>query len=282
MLKVKVLGVSFDAVVMAEALQAITELFTTRRHEHGKMVVTPNPEMLLITAKNKRFRDILNSAFLSIPDGIGILWATTFHEMTKRNKNNFIIMLKAIFSLLTLLVYPRFCRKIIPERITGVDLMERIVDMSRRYNAPIFFLGAAEGVAEKVKEKLERKYPEINIVGTHAGSPAPSDFYAIEKKLKESAPQILLVAFGQEKQEMWIAEHLSKFTYVKIAMGVGGAFDFIAGVRKRAPRWMRNLGIEWLYRLLQEPSRVRRIYNAVLKFPFVIISRRISSSSRVL
>lgn len=278
--KVKILGVGLDVVTTNEALQKIADLFESRHHERGKIVVTPNPEMLLLAEKHSRFSSILNQAYLSIPDGIGILWASTFQEITKRNRSRLMILLKALFALFAVLLFPKYIQKVFPERVTGVDLFEKMVDLSRKFHAPIFLLGAKEGVAEKVKEKLEKKYPGINIAGTHAGSPSHSDFPTIERKLKAAAPQMLLVAYGQEKQELWIHEHISKFPSVKVAMGVGGAFDFIAGVRKRAPSWMRKIGIEWLYRLIQEPRRIQRIYNAVIKFPFVIISRRISSVSR--
>ncbi len=141
-------------------------------------------------------------------------------------------------------------------------------------------LGAKEGVAEIVQEKLEKKYPGLKIVGTYAGSPSEKDFPAIREHIRSATPSVLFVAYGQKQQELWIANHIKEFPSVKVAMGVGGAFDFIAGTRLRAPKILRAAGLEWLCRLAQEPKRIRRICNAVLKFPFVIISRRLSSSSR--
>lgn len=281
MKKVKILDVGFDVITLDEALQKFFDLFQSRRHERGKLIVTPNPEMLLLAQSNPHFRNILNSAYLSIPDGIGILWASTFQEIAKHSKSKLSILGKAMFSLLSLLFFPSFCRKVFKERVTGVDILERIADHSRKFGATLFLLGAKEGVAEKVKERLEKKYPGVKIVGSYAGSTRDSDCQTISLLIKQKAPSTLFVAYGQEKQEEWLNEHLPEFPSVKVAMGVGGAFDFLAGIRKRAPRWMQQYGIEWVYRLAQEPLRIRRIVNAVIRFPIAVIRQKIFSSSRV-
>lgn len=232
--------------------------------------MTPNPEMLLEAQKNQQFRDVLNRAWLSIPDGIGILWASTFQNIAYRN-GELLRIFKAGASLASLFLYPKFCRKIFPERITGADLMQSICAVSIHNRTPIFLLGAVPGVAEKVKEILEIRYPNVNIVGTFSGSPEENDFPRIQSLIAETRPEILFVAYGSPAQEIWSAKHLKQLQSVKIAMGVGGAFDFIAGVRKRAPKWMQKTGIEWLYRLMQEPSRFKRIWNAAVKFPLTVI-----------
>ena len=179
--------------------------------------------------------------------------------------------LKGIFSLPLLAVHPKFFRKIFPERITGTDLMQSICAMSCEKKIPIFLLGAKPSVAEKAQRALEIRYHGIRIVGTFSGSPSEDDFPAIQAAIAEAQPEILFVAYGSPAQELWIAKHLHELKSVKIAMGVGGAFDFISGVRKRAPAWMQKLGLEWLYRLAQEPSRIKRIWNAAVKFPIKII-----------
>lgn len=274
MKKVKILNIPFDVCTKDEALARVFDVLGKRGHEGGKQIVTPNPEMLLETQKNPEFRTALQNAWLSISDGIGILWASTVQEIARGN-SSFVKFIKAIFALATLAFYPKFCTKVFPERVTGTDLMESICAVSREHTLPIFLLGAKQGIAEKVKEILEIRYRGVNIVGTFSGSPSEDDFVAIQALIAETQPQILFVAYGSPSQELWIAEHLKKLKSVKIAMGVGGAFDFIAGERKRAPRWMQKLGMEWLFRLLKEPSRWKRIWNAVIKFPlyFLFFSR---------
>lgn len=273
MKQVKILGIKFDVLTSEEVLKKISQLFEAK-HAEKKYIVTPNPEILLEAEKKSEFKQILNNAYISIPDGIGILWTSTFFEITKRNKSRLIIFIKAIFSLLTLLFSPKFCRKVFKERVTGVDLMQKIIKFSANKSIKIFLLGAREGIAEKVKKILEEKYQNLDVCGAFAGSPREIDFEAIKQKIASSKPQILFVAYGAPSQELWIAKHLKELESVKLAMGVGGAFDFIAGARKRAPLWMRYSGLEWLYRLIQEPKRIKRIWNAIIVFPYKILKTK--------
>lgn len=270
MKKIKILNVQFDVCTKDEALARIFDILENRSHETGKYVVTPNPEMLLEALHNREFREALNHAWLSIPDGIGILWASTFQSIASRNAK-FLRLLKGVATLSSLLFLPKFCRKIFPERITGTDFMQSICAVSSKKRLPIFLLGAGPGVAEKIKEVFKIRYPKVNIVGTFSGSPFEGDFPRIQSLVAETRPEILFVAYGAPAQELWIAEHLKQLHSVKIAIGVGGAFDFIAGTRKRAPKTMQKLGLEWLFRLIQEPSRLKRIWNACVKFPLKVM-----------
>lgn len=279
MKKVKILNVQFDACTKDEALGRILAVLN-RKGETGRCIVTPNPEMLLEARENQTFQEVLNRAWLSIPDGTGILWASTFQEISKRS-GAFVRFLKALFSLAALVLAPASCRKVFPQRITGVDLMESICAVSRTLHpptlrqaqggVPIFLLGAQAGISEQVKTVLENRYPGIRIAGTFSGSPDDFDFPSIQALIAETQPAILFVAYGAPAQELWISRHLAKLPSVKIAMGVGGAFDFLSGHKKRAPEWMQHLGLEWLYRLLQEPRRIKRIWNATVKFPAAVI-----------
>ena len=264
------MDVQFDVCTKNEAIARISDALGNRAHEGGKQIATPNPEMLLEAQKNTNFKTVLNKSWLNIPDGIGILWASTFREIAK-NSSGLSRVLKMIFSLLGLAVYPKHVQRF-PGRLTGVDLMESICAISK--GIPIFLLGARPGIAEKVKTFLETKYKGINIAGVFSGSPSEYDFTAIQASIAEAQPKILFVAYGSPNQELWIAHHLHELKSVKIAMGVGGAFDFLAGERKRAPKWMQRLGLEWLFRLIQEPSRIKRIYNATIKFPLKILQQR--------
>lgn len=267
MKKVKVLNVQFDVVTKNEALARIFTVLTSPHHETGRQIVTPNPEMLLAAAHNKEFQSVLNRAWMSIPDGIGILWASAFQSIAKRS-GPLLRLLKALAALACLVVFPKFIRTIFPERLTGVDLMESVCSQSRAGKFGIFLLGARLGVAERVKDFLEMIFPGVHIVGTFSGSPSEDDFSRIQSLIAETQPALLFVAYGSPAQELWIAKHLPHLKSVKIAMGVGGAFDFLAGERKRAPRWMQRLGLEWMYRLAQEPGRLKRIWNATVRFPW--------------
>lgn len=273
MKKVKILNVQFDVCTKSEALYRIFDFVLNRRNEPGKQIATPNPEMLLISESHFLFRDVLNRTFLNIPDGIGILWASTFQEITKKS-GKFSRYAKGLFSLASIILFPSYCRKIFPERISGVDLMESICAIAGDQNVPVFLLGAEPGVSDAAKKILESRYPKLKIVGTFAGSPYEDDFPAIRALIAETQPAMLFVAYGAPTQELWIARHLKELPSIRIAMGVGGAFDLLSGKLKRAPLWMQRMGLEWLYRLARQPGRFKRIWNATIKFPIKIIGAK--------
>jgi N-acetylglucosaminyldiphosphoundecaprenol N-acetyl-beta-D-mannosaminyltransferase len=239
--RVTILGIPFDKVTLEQAADVILDRLM-RHIEWPFFVATPNPEMLLEARNNKPFKQILLQTDLNIPDGTGIVWAS------------------------------KVIKNPLPGRVTGTDLMQAICQKAG-HGARIFLLGASPGVADKTKEILHSRY-HSNVVGTDAGSADPSNDRTLQKLINEAAPDILFVAFGAPKQELWLARNLPHLDSVKAAIGVGGAFDFIAGIKKRAPQWMRNLGIEWLFRLFREPKRIKRIINATIVFPIVFLFSR--------
>lgn len=271
---VKILKVRFDKVTLEEATAKAISLAKAVKISQ---ICTPNPEILLAAQKNEKYLTILNQSALNIPDGIGILWAAKYLKITENNRSKLFKFLKWIFSLKTMIFYPKYCRTVLTERVTGVDLMKTICEKAAKENLKIFLLGAAEGVAEKTKLILGKKYPGLKIVGTHSGSAKTDKEQAILSKINKSEANILFVAFGAPSQEIWIHRNLKNFRSVKLAMGVGGSFDFIAGVRKRAPVWMQKSGLEWLYRVITQPSRLKRIYNATIKFPTTILKKSLKS-----
>jgi N-acetylglucosaminyldiphosphoundecaprenol N-acetyl-beta-D-mannosaminyltransferase len=239
--RIHIMNVPFDTLNKDQIIDLILEKL---KGNTPFFIATPNPEMLLEARKNPEFLYLLNHTDLNIPDGTGIIWASKY-------------------------IYKK---KVIHQRITGTDIMQEICA-----NAPtgtnIFLLGAREGIASLVKYKLEQKYP-IKIVGTSSESASSDNDEKLQKLIKDAEPEILFVAFGAPKQEFWLQRNLPHLRSVKIAMGVGGAFDFIAGKRKRAPKLMQKLGLEWLFRLIQQPSRIKRIFNATIKFPLLILFSR--------
>lgn len=226
------------------------------------LITTPNPEFLVEAEKNPTFQKILQKSDLSVADGIGILWAATYLKLKVPNSKlrNFFQILKTLFYTL---FSPRKIRKILPERVCGSDLF---LDLCEKSKAKIFLLGATEGIADKTAEILKGRFSEIQIVGAYAGSPAEHEAKKILNLIDKSEAELLFVAYGSPKQEIWLAENLPKFKTVKVAMGIGGSFDFVAGAQKRAPLFLRQIGLEWFWRLLREPKRFKRIYNATWVF----------------
>lgn len=265
----KVLKVRVDRTTLKGATQKVIEW---AQGKEQKMATTPNPEIILEAQKNPKFRKSLNRAGLNTPDGIGILWAIKYKKITEKNRSKTIKFFKWLFTLATILPYPKYVRSEFPERVTGADLTKEICKKaSKKENMGVFLLGAREGVAEKAKEILENRYKGLNICGTWAGTPLPRDEEEIIGKINNSEAKILFVAYGAPAQELWISRNLKKLKTVKVAIGIGGTFDFITGKRKRSPKWMQKVGLEWLYRLIQQPKRIKRIYNATIKFPIKVL-----------
>lgn len=241
--KIEILGVRFDNVSLQEATDKAIKIAKGSAQAY---ITTPNPEIVVEAVKNPIFLEVLNDSALNVPDGTGILLASRYISK----------------------------RKVLKERVTGIDLMMEICKRSGNENLKIFLLGASETAGEKAKQRLEEKYPDIKIVGRLSKSPKEEDEKEIIDTINHSGADILFVAFGAPKQELWIAKNLQKLTSIHLAIGVGGAFDFISGTKKRAPKIFRKIGLEWLIRLIQEPKRTKRIWNATVKFPYEILRRR--------
>ncbi|HEY4386966.1 MAG TPA: WecB/TagA/CpsF family glycosyltransferase [Ktedonobacteraceae bacterium] len=225
-------GVRVDRVTQQQALSLIAQLLAqyqaSHRHARCQQVVTVNPEFVVAAQKNLPFRQAINEAALVVADGMGIVWGT------------------------------RFLRTPVPERITGTDLLPQIARLCASHGYRLYLLGAVPGVAEIAASRLQELAPGVQIVGTFAGSPAPAEEDAILELLRAAAPDIICVAYGAPAQELWIKRNLERLP-AGIAMGVGGAYDFLAGRQRRAPLLMQRTGLEWLYRLYREPARWRRM-----------------------
>jgi N-acetylglucosaminyldiphosphoundecaprenol N-acetyl-beta-D-mannosaminyltransferase len=229
---VYVLGVRVDRVSQLQALAIIDQLIALRRASGNtlpcKQIVTVNTEFVMAAQKNSEFRHTINSAALAIADGIGVVWATRFVGLPT------------------------------PERITGTDTLVALARCSAEKGYRLYLLGAGSGIAEQAGESLRALAPGLQIAGTYAGSPAPYEEDAIIERIHAANADILCVAYGAPAQDLWIYRNLSRLP-VALAMGVGGAYDFLSGRQRRAPQAMQRMGLEWLYRLYREPWRWKRM-----------------------
>lgn len=224
-LTVPILGVHVHDVTMAEALlwaeSAIAQCRPVR-------IATPNAEIVRLASKRPELKSLLNASDLAIPDGAGLLLAARFYGRRFR------------------------------EQVTGTDLAIELAGLCARRGWRIFLLGAGPGVAEIAADNLRSRWPGIQIAGAHDGAADPSGDPSVLAILDKARPiHVLLVAYGAWKQEWWIERNQAASGAV-VAIGVGGAFDFIAGRVPRAPRWLRRAGLDWAFRLLMEPWRWRR------------------------
>ena len=220
------LGVRVDCVDVAGSLAAIESM--VRQGGGTRLVATVNPEFVMRARADQVFGRALEEAALCVPDGAGVVWA-----MRRQG-----------------------CRG--QPRVTGSDLVPELCRLCAHHGWRPFFLGAMPGVAAEAARRLEQQVPGLVVAGTHAGSPAPEDDEESLRRIRAARPDLLLVAYGNPSQELWVARNRERLE-VPVAIGVGGSFDFIAGRARRAPGVVQRVHLEWLWRLAREPWRIRRM-----------------------
>ena len=200
-------------------------------------IVTANPETFMKADKIKEFDEALMRVDTTIvPDGIGIVKAANYIGINEIN-----------------------------ERITGVDITYKLLELANKYDKSIYLLGASKDVIELTVKNINKEYPKVNIVGYSDGYVEDKD--NVFKSIKDMSPDIILVALGVPKQELLIDKHYDSFSK-GIFVGVGGTFDIISGTKKRAPKIIQKLNIEWLYRIIGDKDRIKRFYESNVKFIF--------------
>jgi len=206
------------------------------------MVVTVNPEFVMRARSQAEFHRALEGADLCLADGAGVVWA-----LRRRGCVN-------------------------SERVTGADTVPELARICAQHGLGLFLLGAAPGVAEAAGQALVQAYPGLLISGTHSGSPAVEEDDEIVAMVNRSGAAVLLVAYGHPAQELWIARNREQLK-VALAMGVGGVLDFLSGRVRRAPASWRRANLEWLWRLVHQPWRARRMLALPLFALLVVLER---------
>ncbi|MDX9892987.1 MAG: WecB/TagA/CpsF family glycosyltransferase [Patescibacteria group bacterium] len=238
--KVDILGVQIDNLSPQEVLEQVNHFLHSNDQHY---LVTPNPEFIVATNQDHEFKEILNYADIAVADGVGLI------KIAK-------------------LLGQRL------QRVTGVDLVWLISELAEQQNCSVYLLGAAETVAAQTATVLKENLPNLIVAGAESGGditdPKEIDHELIER-INDSQAAILFVALGQIKQEKWIFYHLDQLPNIKVAVGIGGAFDYISGNVLRAPKILRNLGLEWLFRLILQPQRYKRIFTATVIFPWLVL-----------
>lgn len=222
----KILDVPVNKVNIAEALDISKEFI--KNTNKCNMIVTPNSEIVMNAQEDIELMKIIEGAELVVPDGIGLVYAS------------------------------RIYKDKLEERVTGIDLLNKILEYCGEKSKSVYFFGSSPGVAEEAAKNIKKKYSNIIIKGTHHGYFSEEEEDTIVQEINDANVDFLCVALGSPKQEKFIYKYKDKLK-VRIAMGVGGSLDVLAGRLKRAPLIYQKLGIEWLYRVIQEPKRYKRI-----------------------
>lgn len=236
---IAILGIPIHPVTMSDTLR-LTRRFMVDSGLH--QIATVNPEFVMRAQEDADFREVLQHADLCLPDGVGLLYAAR-----------------------------RYGQRL-PERVPGSELVYHLAQLAAQEGRRLFLLGAAPGVAEEAAQILQKRYKGLQIAGSYAGSPHPRENETIVEMINDSGAHVLYVAYGAPNQDKWIARNRTSLRTVHLAIGVGGALDFITGHAVRAPRWVQRLGLEWLHRLWHEPWRWRRML-ALPRFTLRVLLR---------
>lgn len=237
---VDILGVKVDRVTEEQALQKAIGFL---KGDKVSKIYTPNPEIIMTAKEDPGFMKILNNADLCTADGIGVVYGAK------------------------MLGTP------VPCRVAGFDLTCNLLNYMKDTEDSVFLFGAKPGVAKIAKQKLMEMYPGLKVAGTNDGYFTENDIPVIIDKINNSGAKLLLVCLGMKKQESWIDKYQSELETVRVCMGVGGTLDVFAGEVKRAPKIFIKLNIEWLYRVLKQPSRIGR-FIALPKFVVEVLKSK--------
>jgi len=267
---VDVLGVRFHPLDRKQAAQAIADL---ARSQDRHYVVKPYSEFMPPAYGDARIRDILNGASLCLADGAGILWAA--HYLSLRG-GPLRALLQLPASLLSLLTSSAALRRPLPQAMRGVDFTWEMLEALAGAGLSVYLLGGTTSELDGAAARIAERFPGLRIVGKHDGyfRTRGSQNAPVIAAVNAVAPDVLLVAMGFPRQEKWIAENLPRLD-VRVAVAEGGSFSFISGATRRAPGWMRRAGLEWLFRLLRQPSRLRRQL-ALPVFVWLVVRQRLA------
>jgi N-acetylglucosaminyldiphosphoundecaprenol N-acetyl-beta-D-mannosaminyltransferase len=245
--RVSILGLPVDRVDMAGAVARIRELVSENR---TCQIVTLNSEIAMTAQEDSRLKEVICRADLVVPDGAGVVWASRVLGVS------------------------------LPERVAGFDLMQELLACAASHRWPVFFLGAEPGVAKEAAERVKRRLPELIVAGTHHGFFGDEEEAAVIEEINSAEARLLFVGMGAPRQDFWIAGNKTRIE-TAICIGVGGSFNVLAGKVKRAPDWMGRCGLEWLYRLICQPSRFVRML-ALPRFVIRVLREKLANACMTL
>lgn len=244
--KVEILGVRFDNVSLEQARDRALSLISSDNCVH--LIVTPNPEMIIRARQEHWFNNFLSRADLSIPDGAGVV------------------------------IGSRILGQPLRERVAGFDLMQELLSSAEESGFRVYLLGAEPEIIEQSVKNIKEKYRGIYICGFHHGYFDLDDCSEIISEINELKPDILFVGMGVPRQEKFLEDYLDGLK-AKLIMTVGGSFDVLAGKVNRAPLWLQKANLEWLYRLYQDPARIKRMA-ALPKYVFLLLLQALNTLNK--
>jgi len=266
------LGIKINYPYKREKLEDLFSSFISSNEKN--FIFTVNPEFVVDANSDNQFKDILNKSSFNSADGTGVVMALKYQEYLSTSRSKLVSLFKVYFDLLF--------KDLAKDRLTGVEIVEFIFEYANLNHSSVFLLGgdSEKQVSEKLQKSLEKKFPNIVFVGSSSKF-SSRDFddenttnYISNcmKKKEVNSIDFLLVGYGHPYQEKWVSRN-AHLLNTKIFVGVGGSFDFLSGIKPRAPKFLQTIGLEWLFRLFNEPSRFSRIWKAVVTFSYLIFKK---------
>ena len=241
-----VLGCAIDRLDMDATVARCADLIDSgARAQH----VAINAAKLVSIQHDPKLREIVSRCAIVSADGQAVVWAA------------------------------RLLGEPLPERVAGIDLMERLLELAEDRSYRVFFLGARQEVLDEAVRRIAERHPRLEVAGARNGYFDESESPDVSAEIRAARPDILFVAMSSPRKEYWLGKHVEEIG-VAFAMGVGGALDVVAGVTRRAPAWMQRAGLEWLFRLLQEPRRMWRRYLVTNVRFFILVARELARRPR--
>jgi N-acetylglucosaminyldiphosphoundecaprenol N-acetyl-beta-D-mannosaminyltransferase len=273
--KIDIAGLKIDAITKPALLEQI------RKRVHLKQntfIITPYSEFLYAALHDPALLKLLNGADFAVPDGIGLFWAARFLQIPLTTTNRVATFLQALwqslYTLFAILLKPQFVRSVMPEKIPGSELVWDLARMAEENDWSVYLLGGFGDTPALAGARLKARFPNLRIAGCSNKDPGQP---AVIQDIADVAPDMLFVAYGPVRQEMWIRAHLP-ILHVTLAIGLGGTFDYLAGKVAIPPQCIREIGLEWLYRLLTQPYRYRRIFNGFFGLIYTVLNYKLSAN----
>lgn len=268
----------FGIKITAKKKDRVLEDIKQRIDEGTKtFIVTPYSEFFYRAFRDYEFKDVLNSADIALPDGISVLWLAYYFSIPLTAKRFYIKAAQAFWQVIasgfSIILSPSKIRRVIPEKISGSELFWDLAKLAHKNNYSVFLLGGFGDTSEIAAKKIAAKYPGIRVYWSNTEYDDIRTLHIVNSK----RPDILLVAYGPVKQEKWIHKNLSELD-AKILIGLGGTFDYVAGKKSFAPKFIRDAGLEWFYRLLTQPSRIKRIWDGTFGLARGAVREKVFSS----
>ncbi|HYE22187.1 MAG TPA: WecB/TagA/CpsF family glycosyltransferase [Verrucomicrobiae bacterium] len=272
-MKVDIAEILVDRITRQETINRISEYVRSGKRGYA---VTVYSEFIVFAQSDPEYKQVLNNAALSLPDGVGIIWAAKYLSLKASNKIQ--ALWQIVYTGASLIFAPSYCRTILPEQVIGSRIIWDIAEMCQKQNFSMALVGGEQNVSQVTAEKLKTVCPSLKI-NLAISNNVPFD-QALVQKIASSNSDILLIAYQPPKQEKWLAANINALN-VKMAMGVGGTFDYISGHRLNVPKLVSQLGLEWFWRLITQPWRVKRIWNAIIVFISIVYRYKLKQQNLV-